>query len=152
VRENAPARNDWDRMKGAAMPVFVMSSTTIRSYRDLQVWHKAMDLVESAYRATSSFPTAERYGLVSQIRRASISVVSNIAEGHARSRGDFVRFLYMAAGSLTELETQIELSIRLQLMSNDQARPVLQICDDVGRMVGSLRRRIQARRSLGPRP
>lgn len=129
-----------------------MSSSTIRSYRDLQVWHKAMDLVESCYRATDSFPTAERYGLVSQIRRAAVSVVSNIAEGHARSRGDFVRFLYYAAGSLTELETQLELTLRLQLMSNDQARPVLRACDEVSRMVGGLRRRIQARRSLGPSP
>jgi hypothetical protein len=103
-----------------------MSSSTIRSYRDLQVWQKAMDLVESCYRATDSFPAAERYGLVSQIRRAAVSVVSNIAEADARSRGDF------------------------RLMSNDQARPLLRACDEVGRMVGGLRRRIQARRSLGP--
>jgi four helix bundle protein len=129
-----------------------MASSTIRSYRDLQVWHKAMDLVELCYCATDPFPTAERYGLVSQIRRAAVSVVSNIAEGHARSRGDFVRFLYYAAGSLTELETQLELSIRLRLMSNDQARPLLRSCDEVSRMVGGLRRRIQARRSLSPSP
>ena len=129
-----------------------MSSTTIRSYRDLQVWHKAMDLVESCYRATTSFPTTERYGLVSQMRRAAVSVASNIAEGHARSRGDFVRFLYVSAGSLTELETQVELSVRLQLMPTEYASQLLRACDEVGRMVGGLRRRIQARRSLGPRP
>ena len=132
--------------------MWCMPSSTIRSYRDLQVWQKAMDLVESCYRATNSFPTSERYGLVSQIRRASVSVVSNIAEGHARSRGDFVRFLYFAAGSLTELETQIELCVRLRLLSDEQARPLLHACDEVGRMVGGLRRRIQARRSLVPRP
>lgn len=129
-----------------------MPSQTIRSYRDLQVWRKAMDLVESCYRATTSFPTTERYGLVSQIRRAAVSVASNIAEGHARSRGDFVRFLYMSAGSLTEIETQVELSVRLQLMPTNAARPLLLACDEVGRMIGGLRRRIQARRSLGPRP
>jgi len=130
-----------------------MPSPTIRSYRDLQVWQKAMDLVESCYRATSSFPTTERYGLVSQIRRAAVSIASNIAEGHARSRGDFVRFLYFSAGSLTELETQIELSVRLRLMPTNDARQLLVVCDEVGRMVGGLRRRIQARRSsLGPRP
>ncbi len=133
-------------------PMLLMSATTIRSYRDLQVWCKAMDLVESCYRATSSFPTAERYGLVSQIRRAAVSVASNIAEGHARSRGDFVRFLYITAGSLTELETQLELSVRLGFLPNELAQSVLRACDDLGRMLGSLRRRIQARRSLGPRP
>lgn len=129
-----------------------MPSATIHSYRDLQVWQKAMDLVEACYRATDSFPTTERYGLVSQMRRAAVSVASNVAEGHARSRGDFVRFLYFAAGSLTELETQIELSVRLRLLSGERARPLLQACDEVGRMVGGLRRRIQARRSLGPSP
>jgi four helix bundle protein len=136
-------------MFDSVMPAFTMPST-IRSYRDLQVWHKAMDLVQSCYRATESFPTTERYGLVSQIRRASVSVVSNIAEGHARSRGDFVRFLFIAAGSLTELETQIELCVRLELMSNGKAKPLFQACDEVSRMVGSLRRRIQALRP--PRP
>ena len=129
-----------------------MPTPTIRSYRDLQVWLKAMDLVEACYQATNTFPTAERYGLVSQMRRASVSVASNIAEGHARSRGDFVRFLYVCAGSLTELETQIELSLRLRFLSAEESRPLLQQCDELGRMIGGLRRRIQTRRSLGPKP
>jgi len=76
------------------------TSPTIRSYRDLRVWQRATDLVEQLYRLTRQFPVDERYGLVSQLRRAAISVASNIAEGHTRSRADYQRFLTIAAGSL----------------------------------------------------
>ena len=75
-----------------------------------------MDLVEATYRATEALPPSERYGLVSQMRRAAVSVASNIAEGHARSLGDYVRHILISAGSLTELETQVELSVRLGFM------------------------------------
>ena len=85
-----------------------MPPTSIRSYRDLRVWQTAMDLTEASYRASSGFPAAERYGLVSQMRRAAVSVASNIAEGHSRSIGDYIRHLLISTGSLTELETQVE--------------------------------------------
>lgn len=123
-----------------------MTTAAIRSYRDLRVWQHAMDLVVLCYRASDSFPTTERYGLVSQMRRAAVSTVSNIAEGHARSRGDFVRFMLISAGSVSELETQIELSVRLGFMTFGQAKPLLNACDALGRMLGGLRRRIEAKR------
>jgi four helix bundle protein len=84
------------------------------SYRDLIVWQKSMDLVELVYDYTSNFPDNERYGIISQMRRASISVPSNIAEGRYRSsRKDYKNFLITAFASGGELETQIELSERL---------------------------------------
>lgn len=118
---------------------------SIKSYRDLRVWQQAMDLVEAIYRATDQFPVTERYGLVSQLRRAAVSVASNIAEGHARSRGDYHRFLMMSAGSLTEIETQLLISIRLGLISVSCATPLLDCCGRLGRMLTTLRKRVQAR-------
>ena len=79
----------------------------IRGYRDLLVWRKAMDWAEGIYEATSHWPRDERFGLISQIRRAAVSVASNIAEGAARrSTGEFMQFLGMSRGSLAEAETQ----------------------------------------------
>jgi four helix bundle protein len=77
----------------------------VQSYRDLIAWQKAVDLVEHVYRVTAPFPASELYGLTSQMRRASVSIPSNIAEGSARSTADFQRFLLMSRGSLFELET-----------------------------------------------
>jgi len=91
--------------------------TTIRSYRDLRVWQQSMDLAETIYQVTKTFPDTERYGLISQLRRAAVSVASNIAEGHARSLGDYVRHLLISSGSLAEMETQLILSQRLGILS-----------------------------------
>jgi four helix bundle protein len=83
----------------------------IRTFKDLIAWQKAMALARQVYRATTSMPESERFGLTSQMRRASVSVPSNIAEGYARqSRTDYLRFLRMARGSLAELETQLILA------------------------------------------
>ena len=85
----------------------------IRSFRDLLVWQKAMDLADSVYDVTAVFPKEEVYGMVSQLRRAAVSIPSNIAEGQGRnSTGEFLHFLGIAFGSLCEVETQIELSLR----------------------------------------
>ncbi len=85
----------------------------IRGYRDLLVWRKAMDWVERGYEATSHWPRDERFGLISQIRRAAVSVASNIAEGAARrSTGEFIQFLGISRGSLAEAETQLLLAER----------------------------------------
>jgi len=82
------------------------------SYRDLIVWQKAMDLTKKVYQLTKTFPKDEMYGLTSQIRRCSVSVPSNIAEGRGRnSNKEFVRFLYIALGSIYELQTQLELAL-----------------------------------------
>src|SRR2546426_2939745 len=138
------------------LPDFVMSEPTqaaapVRSYRDLRVWQQAMDLVEAIYRATKQFPSTERYGLVTQLRRAAVSVASNIAEGHPRSLGDYLRHLLISSGSLTEMETQFVLSARLAFLPPEQAESLLQACDQVGRMLGGLRKSLPARRVPGAR-
>ena len=80
----------------------------IKSFKELIVWQKSIELVKEVYRATNSFPSSEQFGLTSQMRRAAISIPSNIAEGKKRStRKDFTNFLFMADGSAAELETQI---------------------------------------------
>ena len=90
------------------------SSARIRTYRDLVAWQVGMDLVEKAYRVSAGFPDAEKYGLTSQLRRASVSIPANIAEGFGRGgRADFRRFLVISRGSLFELQTLAELGRRL---------------------------------------
>ena len=92
----------------------------VRTYRDLIAWQRAMALAKLVYIQTARMPPEERFGLVSQMRRAAISIPSNIAEGHARqSRADYLRFLRNARGSLAELSTQAELSQTLGLMTQE---------------------------------
>ena len=105
-----------------------------------------MEVTEAVYRATDRFPVTERYGLVAQLRRASVSVASNIAEGHARSRGDYQRFLVISAGSLTEIETQLLLSQRLQFMPTPSVEALLDQCGALGRMLSTLRMRLETGR------
>ena len=130
------------------MPQPSAAADPVRSYRDLRVWQEAMDLAEATYRATEQFPEDERYGLVTQLRRATVSVASNIAEGHARSTGDYLRHLLISNGSLTEIETQLLLSARLGFLSAELADSLLQTCDQVGRMLGGLRKSLRARRGV----
>lgn len=93
-----------------------------RKYQDLRVWNNAMQLVEYVYRLTSNYPDSEKYGLVSQMRRAAVSIPSNIAEGNGRgSDKDYRRFLTIARGSLMELETQTILSARLGFIQKDSS-------------------------------
>ena len=92
-----------------------------RAHHDLRVWQEAMTLVEMVYRLTDTFPPDERYGLVSQMRRAAVSVPSNIAEGAARkSTKELIQFLSVAVGSLAELDTQLALGTRLGFVISDQ--------------------------------
>src|SRR2546430_12720314 len=86
--------------KDCNMPSEPTPSPPIKSYRDLRVWQRATDLIENLYRATATFPVTERYGLVAQLRRAGVSVASNIAEGHTRSRADYRRLLVITASTL----------------------------------------------------
>ena len=86
----------------------------VKSFRDLDVWHLGLELAETVYRVTARFPKAELFALTSQMRRAAVSIPSNIAEGRARdSTREFLHFLAISRGSLAELETQLELAIRL---------------------------------------
>lgn len=115
----------------------------IRSYQDLIVWQKAMDLCEGIYERTRNFPKEEIYGLTSQIRRAAVSVPSNIAEGHARGSGtDYRRFLFIAHGSLAETETQLILSQRLGYLKTDEADPLLSLAVEISKMLRSLEIRL----------
>lgn len=90
----------------------------VRSYRDLLAWQKAVMLVELVYRMSARLPVDERFGLTSQLRRAAVSILSNIAEGHGReSTKEFTRFISIARGSLAELETQLEIALRLNMVT-----------------------------------
>lgn len=115
-----------------------------RSYRDLEVWQKAMDLVTDIYSTTNSFPDTEKFGLTNQLRRAAVSIPSNIAEGQGRgSKKEFNQFLNIAYGSLQEVETQIEISTRLNFISNEQSTPLLDQCSTIARMLNGLKRSLR---------
>lgn len=107
---------------------------TIRSYRDLIVWQDAIQLAKVVYKLSAKFPSDERFGLTSQIRRAAVSIPSNIAEGHARkSTREYIRFVSIALGSLAELETQICLAVELEFCTQQQVDDVLKLAEILGR-------------------
>lgn len=109
------------------------------SYRDLVAWQKAMTLVTNTYRATSKFPRDEQFGLTSQVRRCSVSIPSNIAEGQGRlSEKEFRYFLGQARGSLMELETQFQIAQNLGYLGQSEATSLLQSCAEVGRILNGL--------------
>lgn len=119
MSETARQRNSETGGKTAASAQS-SSARLVRTFRDLIAWQRGMELAEAVYEYTSRMPESERFGLVSQLRRAAISVPSNIAEGHARqSTADYVKFLRIARGSVAELSTQIELAVRLRLAPAD---------------------------------
>jgi four helix bundle protein len=111
----------------------------IRSYRDLLVWQRGMDLVELIYKFTENLPAREQWGLSSQMRRASISVPANIAEGYGRqSSGNYKQFLSISRGSLLELETHVELCIRLKYLKKTDGELLLNIIIEISKMLTSL--------------
>jgi len=119
-------------------------SSTLQSYRDLLVWQKGIDLVVVSYRATEAFPKSETYGLISQIRRAATSIPANIAEGYGRgTRKEYVQFLMFTQGSLKELETHFIVSEKLTYITAAQCERVLKQTDELGRMLGSLIRKLK---------
>jgi four helix bundle protein len=120
-----------------------MSAQKIESYRDLIVWQKAMDLVVVVYRLTDKYPKEEMYGITAQMRRAAISIPSNIAEGTRRgSKKDFRQFLLIAFGSGSELETQLELGKRLHLgektLYEDAENMLKEVMPMLNRMISKL--------------
>jgi len=117
-----------------------------KNYRDLIAWQKAMDLVELVYSETKKFPREEVYALSSQLRRAAVSVPSNIAEGQGRtSSKEFLNFLSMAYGSLREIETQIIIAERLGYLSEDKAQAILDLSGEVGRLINGLSNSLRRR-------
>jgi len=105
-------------------------------FRDLIVWQKSLDLVEEIYYLSKLLPKDETYGLINQIRRAATSIPSNIAEGNARQASkDYSRFLNIARGSKAEVETQLEICIRVNYLTRDQTIKAFGLCNEVGRML-----------------
>jgi four helix bundle protein len=119
----------------------------IRDHRDLEAWQVAMDAVTETYKLTASFPRSELYGLTSQMRRAAVSAPSNIAEG--QGRGDAIRaclnYFGIALGSLAELDTQLEVAIRLAYVTVADTRDLKQLIESSRRLVHGLRRAKQRR-------
>ena len=117
----------------------------IKSHKDLEVYQKSMDFVIQIYKLTKSFPKEEQYGLISQLRRAAISIPSNIAEGSARKNTkEFIQFLYYSLGSTVEIETQIEISKRLHFLNNteDLEKMLKSIINMITGLIKSLKRKI----------
>lgn len=115
------------------------SSEAARSYRDLRAWQEGMQLAENCYQITKNFPKEERYGLISQIRRAAVSIPANIAERYGRgSRGEYVQFLYIAQGSLNELITHLLLSTRLEMPQSESIAAVLSQSEIVSKILHAL--------------
>jgi four helix bundle protein len=124
----------------------VTSKTTAQGFRDLLVWQKSMLLVKQIYLMTRQFPSGEKFGLTSQMRRAAVSIPSNIAEGQARrSTGEFIQFISNAEGSVAELETQLEIAGDLGYCTAAQKESVLGLAEEVRKMLNSLRRRLEDR-------
>ena len=115
----------------------------IKSYRDLIVWQKSMTLVKKIYEVSRQFPDTERYGLSSQIKRASISIPSNIAEGYGRNTtSDYLRFLRMSIGSLYELRTQLEIAWNENYLAKPGYNTCCELCDEMERMLVVMVRKI----------
>ena len=118
----------------------------VRSYKDLEVWQRSMQLAEDCYRATADFPREEMYGMTAQIRRAANSIPANIAEGYGRDQtGAFVQFLRIAQGSARELETHLILAARVRLLREDVRDMLLDECERISKMLRSMIRALQSR-------
>jgi four helix bundle protein len=110
-----------------------------RSYKDLEVWQLSLEFVKDIYRITDKFPSSEKFGLTQQIRKAAVSIPSNIAEGQFRnSPREFKQFLYVALGSAAELETQMIISSEVNFMSFEEVAPVLNTLERIMKMLKKL--------------
>ena len=118
----------------------------MRNFREMNIWNQGISLTVEAYRLVKKFPKEEEYGLKSQIRRASVSIPSNIAEGHSRSgTKDFIQFISIAIGSLAEVETQILLSQDLKYAAESEILPLLENVSELQRMLHALRTSLKAK-------
>jgi four helix bundle protein len=124
----------------------VTAAGATRDYKDLLVWQKGIALVKQVYSISRQFPPDERFGLTSQIRRAAVSIPSNIAEGQARHTGkEFIQFLSHAEGSVAEVDTQLTLAMELGFCGRSELREALQLVLELRRMLNSLRRKLMTR-------
>jgi four helix bundle protein len=117
-----------------------------QNYKDLIVWQKGIELGKIIYRLTATFPQEERFGLISQMRRAAVSIPSNIAEGQARrTTPEFIQFISHAEGSAAELDTQLILAVELRFCLKNNALPAYELIDEIRRMLNALRRKLAER-------
>ncbi len=123
-----------------------MNTNNTRSYKDLIVWQKGIALAKLVYQLTKDFPSEETFGLVSQMRRAAVSIPSNIAEGQARrTTGEFIQFISTAKGSIAELDTQLILSIEPKFCHDEKAKDAFDLIAELRRMLNVLRRKLATR-------
>jgi four helix bundle protein len=126
------------------MRKYAMHEEKIKSYRDLIVWQKAKSVAVLVYKLTEDFPQTDLYGLTSQMRRAAVSIASNIAEGHGRgTKKEFHHFLHIAYGSGAELETQFEIALELGKLKQGEYEEALGMLDEVMRMLNVLLRKVR---------
>jgi four helix bundle protein len=119
----------------------------MKTFRELVVWQKSMDLVTAIYHTSKIFPKDEMYGLTSQLRRSAVSVPSNIAEGYGRNGlNDYLRFLNIAISSLFELQTQVEISFNLKYINQKKFNTLYELTREVERMLSSLIRSLKSKR------
>ena len=131
---------------GDSPDVGLVKESGVQSYEDLRVWQDGIALTEAVYDASRSFPSEERFGLTFQMRRAAVSIPSNIAEGWGRgTRQDYLRFLRIARGSLFELRTQAILAERIGLLASDPSADLLRRTDHLRRMLHGLIRSLESR-------
>lgn len=120
--------------------------TKVVSYRDLKVWQLAVALVTLVYETTKQFPTAERYGIVSQIQRAAVSIPANLAEGHARdSTKEYLHHISYSLGSLAESETLLHVAKQLSFINAETLSALMSRCDELGKMVRSLQKTLKSK-------
>lgn len=116
----------------------------LQTYKDFIVWHKSVDLATEIYRLVKLLPKEETYALSDQMRRAVVSIPSNIAEGQGRnSTRDFIKFLAIARGSQKELETQLEICVRIGYISRSEIANAMNLCEEVGKMLSKLVRKLK---------
>ena len=114
-----------------------------QSYKDLTVWQKGIELAKLIYMLTARFPAEEKFGLISQMRRAAVSIPSNIAEGQARhTTGEFIQFISHAEGSVAELNTQLILAVEIGFSASETAAPAAELMEPLRRMLNGLRRKL----------
>jgi len=116
-----------------------------KPHHNLEVWKRSLDFVTKIYKLTAQYPNDEKFGLVSQMRRAAVSIPSNIAEGAARnSKKEFINFLHIAQGSAAELETQILISRNLEFISQNQTDPLIKELEEISRMIIGLQKSLRS--------
>jgi four helix bundle protein len=128
-------------------------SREVRSYNDLIAWQKGIAFVTQVYASTRAFPPEERYGLTSQIRRAAVSIPSNIAEGHGRmTRGEYLHFLGTARGSLFEVRTHIHIAKELKFLNDEESDKLLESATELGKLINGIIKGLSGSQSPTPSP